>query len=96
MSLFVFACACWCWRTTSSCSSPAGRASACASYLLVGYYYAKPSAAAAARKAFLVTRLGDIGLLLGIFLLWQLGGCHTDLTTLFDHIAEHPPDARRR
>jgi NADH-quinone oxidoreductase subunit L len=31
------------------------------SYLLVGYWYAKPAAAAAARKAFLVTRLGDVG-----------------------------------
>lgn len=40
------------------------------SYLLVGFWFAKPSAAAAARKAFLVTRLGDIGLFLGILLLW--------------------------
>jgi NADH-quinone oxidoreductase subunit L len=42
------------------------------SYLLVGYWYAKPSAAAAARKAFLVTRLGDVGLIVGIFFLWGL------------------------
>jgi NADH-quinone oxidoreductase subunit L len=61
------------------------------SYLLVGYYYAKPSAAAAARKAFLVTRLGDTGFLLGIMLLWKLGGWNTDLTALFDHIANNPP-----
>jgi NADH-quinone oxidoreductase subunit L len=40
------------------------------SYLLVGFWYAKPSAAAAARKAFLVTRIGDVGLMLGIILLW--------------------------
>jgi proton-translocating NADH-quinone oxidoreductase chain L len=60
------------------------------SYLLVGYYYAKPSAAAAARKAFLVTRLGDVGLILGIFFLWQAGGYHTDFTKLFDYIAKHP------
>jgi proton-translocating NADH-quinone oxidoreductase chain L len=40
------------------------------SYLLIGFWFAKPSAAAAARKAFLVTRLGDIGLFLGILLLW--------------------------
>lgn len=44
------------------------------SYLLVGYWHEKPSAAAAARKAFLVTRLGDVGLLLGAFLLWQMSG----------------------
>lgn len=61
------------------------------SYLLVGYYYEKPSAAAAARKAFLVTRLGDTGFLLGIFLFWKLGGWNTDLTALFDHIARNPP-----
>ncbi len=44
------------------------------SYLLVGYWYSKPSAAAAARKAFLVTRLGDVGLILGIAVLWSLSG----------------------
>ena len=49
------------------------------SYLLIGFWFDKPSAAAAARKAFLVTRLGDVGLILGIFLLWQIGGYHTDL-----------------
>ncbi len=62
------------------------------SYLLVGYYYAKPSAAAAARKAFLVTRLGDVGFVLGIFLFWQIGGYHTDLSKLFDYIAKNPPE----
>jgi NADH-quinone oxidoreductase subunit L len=40
------------------------------SYLLIGFWFTQPSAAAAARKAFLVTRLGDIGLFLGILLLW--------------------------
>ena len=44
------------------------------SYLLVGFWHEKPSAAAAARKAFLVTRLGDVGLILGIFLLWWTTG----------------------
>jgi proton-translocating NADH-quinone oxidoreductase chain L len=44
------------------------------SYLLVGYWHHKPSAAAAARKAFLVTRLGDIGLILAIFMLWMMSG----------------------
>jgi proton-translocating NADH-quinone oxidoreductase chain L len=62
------------------------------SYLLVGYYFDKPSAAAAARKAFLVTRLGDVGFLLGIFMLWHMGGWHTDLDQLFDHIHKHPPE----
>ena len=62
------------------------------SYLLVGYYFAKPSAAAAARKAFLVTRLGDVGFVLGIFLFWQIGGYHTDLDKLFDYLAKNPPN----
>ncbi|MBX7105994.1 MAG: NADH-quinone oxidoreductase subunit L [Gemmataceae bacterium] len=44
------------------------------SYLLIGFWFAKPSAAAAARKAFLVTRLGDAAFVLGIFLLWNKFG----------------------
>ena len=40
------------------------------SYLLIGFWFTRPSAAAAARKAFLVTRLGDLGFILGIILLW--------------------------
>ena len=57
------------------------------SYLLVGYYYAKPAAAAAARKAFLVTRLGDVGLVLGVFLLWSVSDYSTDFATVFKHAA---------
>jgi proton-translocating NADH-quinone oxidoreductase chain L len=53
------------------------------SYLLVGFWYAKPSAAAAARKAFLVTRLGDVGMILGIFLLWSIGGHSLNFEALF-------------
>src|SRR5262249_11273104 len=40
------------------------------SYLLIGFWFEKPSAADAARKAFLVTRIGDVGLMVGILLLW--------------------------
>ncbi len=40
------------------------------SYLLIGFWYRKPAAASAAIKAFLVTRVGDVGLLLGIAILW--------------------------
>ena len=43
------------------------------SYLLIGFWYHKPSAAAAAKKAFLVTRLGDFGFLLAIFYLYFNG-----------------------
>jgi NADH-quinone oxidoreductase subunit L len=40
------------------------------SYLLIGFWFTHPPAAAAARKAFLVTRIGDVGLFIGILLLW--------------------------
>jgi len=44
------------------------------SYLLIGFWYEKPSAADAARKAFIVTRVGDAGLLLGMAWLWSATG----------------------
>jgi NADH-quinone oxidoreductase subunit L len=53
------------------------------SYLLIGFWFQKPSAADAARKAFLVTRLGDMGLLLGIILLWVKSGYALDYGTVF-------------
>ena len=43
-----------------------------ASYLLIGFYYRKPSANAAAIKAFVVNRVGDFGFALGIFALFML------------------------
>jgi NADH-quinone oxidoreductase subunit L len=46
-----------------------------ASYLLIGFWIHKPSAAAAAKKAFITTRIGDIGLFLGI--LWLYSGSGT-------------------
>jgi NADH-quinone oxidoreductase subunit L len=45
-----------------------------ASYLLIGFYYKKPSANAAAMKAFIVNRVGDFGFALGIFGLFMLTG----------------------
>src|SRR5216683_2441344 len=44
------------------------------SYLLIGFWYHKPSAAAAAKKAFIVTRIGDIGFFLGILWLYAKTG----------------------
>lgn len=44
------------------------------SYLLIGYWYEKPSAASAATKAFIVNRIGDLGFLLGIILTFILFG----------------------
>lgn len=44
------------------------------SYLLIGYWFERPAAAAAAKKAFLVNRIGDFGLLVAIFLIWSTFG----------------------
>src|SRR5271157_3350389 len=45
-----------------------------ASYLLIGFWYERPSANAAAIKAFVVNRVGDFGFALGVFLLFALTG----------------------
>ena len=56
------------------------------SFLLIGFWYERRSAAEAAKKAFITTRIGDVGLLIGILLLFNETGTF-DLTTIF-HIAE--------
>ncbi|WP_049559368.1 NADH-quinone oxidoreductase subunit L [Nonomuraea sp. SBT364] len=45
-----------------------------ASYLLIGFWQFKPSAAVAAKKAFVVNRVGDFGLLVGMFVIWTSFG----------------------
>jgi len=45
-----------------------------ASYLLIGFWIEKPSAAAAAKKAFVVTRIGDLGFFLGLLWLYSRSG----------------------
>lgn len=45
-----------------------------ASFLLIGFWYQKPSAVAAAKKAFIMTRIGDIGLFVGLILLFDAAG----------------------
>ncbi len=57
-----------------------------ASYLLIGFYYKKPSANAAAIKAFVVNRIGDFGFALGIFGLYYM----TDSIKLDDVFAAAP------
>jgi NADH-quinone oxidoreductase subunit L len=59
-----------CWELVGLCS-----------YLLIGFWYQRDSAARAAVKAFWTTKLGDVGLLIGIVLLWRQSGTF-DLTTL--------------
>jgi NADH-quinone oxidoreductase subunit L len=46
------------------------------SYLLVGYWHSKPSASAAAMKAFMVNRVGDVGFAIAIFWLWSVSPGH--------------------
>lgn len=45
-----------------------------ASYLLIGFWIEKPSAAAAAKKAFITTRIGDLGFFLGVLWLYEKSG----------------------
>jgi len=52
------------------------------SYLLIGYWYHKPEAAKAAKKAFLVTRVGDVLFLIGVLVIWNQFG-----TLRFEEIA---------
>jgi NADH-quinone oxidoreductase subunit L len=47
------------------------------SYLLVGFWYAKPAAAAAAKKAFLVNRVGDFGFALALLWMWKVMPGHS-------------------
>jgi len=56
-----------------------------ASYLLIGFWYKKPSASAAAIKAFVVNRVGDFGFMLGIFGLFMLFGT-VDLDTILSAV----------
>ncbi len=59
------------------------------SYLLIGFYYERPSAAYAAKKAFLTTRVGDVFLVIGLVMLWNLFDGTLDYDVLFnpDNIA---------
>ncbi len=54
------------------------------SYLLIGFYYTKPSAVSASKKAFIVTRFADLGFLIGILVLSYYAGTFnfTDLTSV--------------
>jgi NADH-quinone oxidoreductase subunit L len=58
------------------------------SYLLIGYWYDRPSAARAAVKAFWITKLGDLGFVAGIVLLWAATGTF-EFSELFEKAPEH-------
>ena len=61
-----------------------------ASYLLIGFWQYKPSAAAAAKKAFVMNRVGDVGLSIGIMLIFVTFG-----TVTFPEVFAEVPDANR-
>ena len=57
-----------------------------ASYLLIGFYFKKPSANNAAMKAFIVNRVGDFGFLIGIFIIFAYAGS-IDFSDIFNFFA---------
>ena len=63
-----------------------------ASYLLIGWYQDRPSAATAAKKAFLMNRVGDVGLALAIFLMFKYVGS-TGYAEVFASLDKIPPGA---
>src|SRR2546422_598993 len=58
------------------------------SYLLIGYWYTRPTAARAAVKAFWITKLGDLGFVIGIVMLWSATGTF-EFRALFAKAQEH-------
>src|SRR5947209_8055280 len=62
------------------------------SYVLIGHWYERDSAAAAAKKAFLTNRLGDFGFMVGILMLWAATGSivFSDLPPLILKLAVQP------
>ncbi|HVJ07046.1 MAG TPA: NADH-quinone oxidoreductase subunit L [Acidisarcina sp.] len=60
-----------------------------ASYLLIGFYYTKKSAADAGKKAFIVNRIGDFGFLLAMFLLIAHFGT-LSFSSVFGQLSSHP------
>jgi NADH-quinone oxidoreductase subunit L len=62
------------------------------SYALIGFWYKKPSAAGAAKKAFIVNRVGDFGFGLGIMMIWTMLGT-LDFEQVFATIGKLDPTA---
>ena len=66
-----------------------------ASYLLIGFWFTKDSAASAGKKAFIVNRIGDFGFLIGLFLMIQHFGS-LDFTKVFAQVQPTGPGNRWR
>jgi len=63
-----------------------------ASYLLIGFWFTKDSAAAAGKKAFIVNRIGDFGFLIGMFLMVKTFGS-LEFAEVFRAVSRIPPEA---
>jgi NADH-quinone oxidoreductase subunit L len=67
---------------------------AVSSYLLIGFWFEKPSAADAGNKAFIVNRVADFGMVLGIFTVWMLSGLGgAERTFVFSKLSRFIPEA---
>jgi NADH-quinone oxidoreductase subunit L len=62
-----------------------------ASYLLIGFWFTKDSAASAGKKAFIVNRIGDFGFLIALFLIIQHFGS-LNFTQVFDQVRPYAPE----
>ncbi len=62
------------------------------SYLLIGFWFTKPSASDAGKKAFVVNRIGDFGFLLGMFVVWSQFGS-LDFQDVARQAGQLPPEA---
>ena len=93
--------ACWCWRSNYLLLYFGWEAVGLCSYYLIGFYYHKPSAASAGKKAFITNRVGDFGFGLGVMLIFvtfgsldswhvfEAGGCQT--ASAGSHAGHRPP-----
>ena len=59
------------------------------SYLLIGHWFERASAADASKKAFITNRLGDFGFMLGILIVWALGG-GLNFSLIEDQLKQNP------
>jgi NADH-quinone oxidoreductase subunit L len=63
------------------------------SYLLIGFWFEKASAADAAKKAFLTNRIGDFGFMLGILSLWAMFSGSLNFDVIQKHVQDNPAAA---
>src|SRR5207244_8945146 len=62
------------------------------SYVLIGHWFERDAAADAAKKAFITTRMGDFGFMLGILMVWMATGSvvFADIASRLSFLASHP------